>query len=340
MRAAIMDAPHAMHVGDWTMPRPAPGEILVSVRAAGICAGDMYCYLGKNPYAQYPQVCGHEIAGVVAELGPGVSGPALGAQVVVEPFLSCGRCYPCRIGKTNCCANLQIIGVHRAGGYAEYLTAPSSHIHVVPDGLSPLAASFAEPVAIGVQSCRRGAVSAGEYVLILGCGPIGLALIEVARARGARVAATDVSETRMELAARLGAEIAPAGERLLPAVLERTNGEGAPVVIEATGNARAMEQTVDLVAAGGRIVIVGLVGQAVGVTFPGLDFTRKEMTIVGSRASAGCFPKALELLASGAITYPRAATEFDLWDAPQVFATLAKNPAAVQKGVLMRDAAI
>jgi L-gulonate 5-dehydrogenase len=334
MRAAIMDAPFAMHVGDWTMPRPGAGEVLVAVKAAGICAGDMYFYLGKNPYAQYPQVCGHEIAGVVAEIGAGVGGLALGTQVVVEPFLGCGTCYPCRIGKSNCCANLQIIGVHRPGGYAEYLTAPASHVHVVPAGLSPLVASFAEPVAIGVQACRRGAVKAGEYVLILGCGPIGLALIEVAKARGARVVATDVAESRLEFAARLGAEVMPGGDRLLPAILEQTNGEGAPVVIEATGNVKAMEQTVDLVAAGGRIVIVGLVKQGVGVTFPGLDLTRKEMTIVGSRASVNCFPESLELLASGAITYPQVATEFDMWDAPRVFAILAENPAAVHKGVL------
>ncbi len=340
MRAAIMDAPHAMHVGDWSSPQPGPGEVLVAVQAAGICAGDMYFYLGKNPYAQYPQVCGHEIAGVVAELGAGVDGPAIGTPVVVEPFVGCGICYPCRIGKSNCCANLQIIGVHRPGGYAEYLTAPASHLHIVPVGLSPLVASFAEPVAIGVQSCRRGAVANGEYVLILGCGPIGLALIEVARARGARVVATDVSEERLEFAAKLGVETVPAGDRLLAAILEHTNGEGAPVVIEATGNVNAMQQTVELVAAGGRIVIVGLVKQGVGVTFPGLDFTRKEMTIVGSRASVGCFPEALELLASGAITYPRVATEFDLWDAPQVFAKLAEHPTAVHKGVLVRDAAV
>ena len=159
----------------------------------------------------------------------------------------------------------------------------------------------------------------------------------MARARGARVVATDVAEARLEFAARLGAEVVPAGDRLLPAILEQTNGEGAPVVIEATGNVMAMEQTVDLVAAGGRIVIVGLVKQGVGVTLPGLDFTRKELTIVGSRASVNCFPEALELLANGAITYPQVATEFDMWDAPRVFATLADDPGALHKGVLMRS---
>jgi len=334
-----MTAPLQIHVGDWPRPGPGAGEVLVAVGAAGICAGDMYYYLGKNPYAAYPQVCGHEIAGVVAELGAGAEGLEEGTPVVVEPFLGCGRCYPCRVGKPNCCANLQIIGVHRPGGFAEYVLAPATHIHPVPAGMNLLTASFAEPVAIAVQACRRGAILAGEEVLVLGCGPIGLALIEVLRSRGASVVAADVAPERLETARRLGAETILAGDDLPRAILARTGGEGAPVVIEATGNPRAMEQSVELVAAGGRVVIVGLVRQGVGVTLPGLDFTRKELTIVGSRASTGCFPEALALLASGAITYPEVATAFDLWEAPRVFGELAAHPSAIHKGVLVREGA-
>jgi len=331
-----MDAPLHMHVGAVEEPHLEADEVIVSVGAAGICAGDIYYYLGKNPYAAYPQVCGHEIAGVVNEVGANVRGIEIGAKVVVEPFLGCGHCYPCRVGKSNCCANLRIIGVHLPGGYAERVKAPATHIHRVPDGLSLAFASFAEPVAVGVQACRRGEVGA-EYVLILGCGPIGLALIEVARSRDAHVVATDVVQSRLEVAAQLGAETLLSDDRLLSTVLEQTHGEGAPVVIEATGNAQVMQSTAALVAAGGRIVIVGLVKEGVPIAFPGLDLTRKEMTILGSRASVNCFPEALELLASGAIQYPRIATEFDLWDAPRIFAELAEHPAKVHKGVLMRD---
>jgi L-gulonate 5-dehydrogenase len=337
MRAAIMNAPFDMTVGEWETPRPGSGEILVSPLAVGICAGDMYIYLGKNPYAAYPAIGGHEIAGVVAGLGEGVSGPAPGTPVVVEPFLGCGECYACRVGKSNCCRNLRIIGAHLPGGYAEYVTAPATHVHETPPGLSLFEASFVEPVAIGVQGCRRGEVAAGEEVLILGCGPIGLALIEVARARGAHPIAVDVLPDRLETAAQFGAETRPADDGLLEWVLERTNGDGMPVVIEATGNPAAMSQTVDLVAPGGRIVILGLVKQGTMVSLPGLDFTRKEMTIVGSRASVNCFPDALSLLASGRISYPKIATEFDMWSAPEVFANLAEHPAQVHKGVLVRE---
>ena len=337
MQAVIMDAPRDMRVGEWETPEIGPEDVRVSVGATGICAGDLYLYLGKNPYASYPVVGGHEIAGTIAEVGVNVLGLSAGMPVVVEPFLGCGHCYPCRIGKSNCCANLEIIGIHRPGGFAEYVTAPADHVHRIPTGLSLPFASFAEPVAIGIQSCRRGAVAAGEYVLILGCGPIGLALIEVSKARGARVVASDIVPARLEMAARLGAEVIPADEKQLETVLAQTNGEGAAVVLEATGNPQVMESTMALVAAGGRIVIVGLVQQGIGVTFPGLDFTRKEVTVLGSRASVGCFPEALSLLAAGAITYPRVATEFSLWDAPAVFTRIATDPTAIHKGVLVRE---
>ena len=337
MKAAIMDAPQQMRVGDWKIPEPGPGEVLVRVRAAGICAGDMYIYLGKNPYATYPRIAGHEICGVVEKAGRDVSGIREGSLVVVEPFIGCGKCYACRIGKSNCCANLGLIGTNLPGGYAEFLTTPARNIHIVPQGLSPLFASFTEPLAIGVQACRRGEVKAGEYVLILGCGPIGLALIEVAKARGARPVATDISEARLEFARTLGAATLKADEQLVKNVLQQTNGEGAAVVIEATGNPKAMEQTVELVASGGRIVIVGLVKQGVSISVPGLDITRKEMTLLGSRASVNCFPESLELLASGKIHYPEVATQFSMWEAPAVFARLVKDPGALHKGVLMID---
>ncbi len=337
MRAAIFTAAHKLIINHWEMPRPAAGEVLVAVRATGVCAGDLYIYQGKNPYAKYPVVGGHEIAGQVEAVGAGVTGLAVGTPVVIEPFLGCGKCYACSVGKSNCCRNLQIIGVHKPGGFAEYVKAPVTHIHRIPAGLSMSTASFAEPVAIGVQACRRGQVSKGEMVVILGCGPIGLALIEVVKALGAHPVATDILPERLTIAQKLGAETLPVDSHLLATILARTNGDGAPVVIEATGDPKAMESTVDLAAAGGRIVIVGLVKQGTMVNLPGLDFTRKEMTVVGSRASVNCFPEALALLASGKISYPKIASEFSLWEAPQVFDELHSRPGAIHKAVLINS---
>src|SRR4051812_29611876 len=185
MRAAIFDAVHRIRLAERERPSPGPGEALVRVGAAGLCAGDLYIFTGKNPYVTYPRIGGHEIAGRVEAVGPGTDGPAAGTRVVVDPFLGCGHCYPCRVGKRNCCANLNIIGVHREGGFADYLCAPVSQLHSIPHGLSDFDASFAEPVAIGVQACRRGSIASDDRVLVLGAGPIGLAIVEVARAYGA-----------------------------------------------------------------------------------------------------------------------------------------------------------
>jgi threonine dehydrogenase-like Zn-dependent dehydrogenase len=336
MQAAIIHAPGQMDIEQWTKPQPDAGEVLVAVGAAGLCAGDMYFYLGKNPYAQYPQICGHEIAGTVVGIGSNVSDSLIGTRVAVEPFISCGKCYPCRIGKGNCCTNLQIIGVHKPGGFADYVVAPASLIYPIPDGLSLVEASFAEPVAIALQTLRRGDVGA-EDILIMGCGPIGLALIEVATARGGRVFVSDHHLSRLALAAKLGAVILPSDEELLKAVMEYTNGEGMPVIIEATGSTAAIEMTPHLVAAGGRIVIVSLLNQGMMVSLPGFELIRKEMTILGSRASYQCFPEALQLLADQAIRYTESASTFPLRNAPEVFSTLAADKSRVQKAVFVME---
>jgi L-gulonate 5-dehydrogenase len=338
MRAAIFDAVGAIRLGDVPEPVAKPGEALVRVRATGLCAGDLYIFTGKNPYVSYPRIGGHEIAGEIVARGDDRSGFAIGSRVCVDPFIGCSHCYPCRIGKRNCCANLTIIGVHRDGGFADIVSAPIANLVPIPDAVSDFAAAFAEPVAIGVQGCNRAAVSPTDTVLVLGAGPIGLALLEVAKARGATVYITDLDAGRLTIAAELGGLPVEGGDGLLDRVLALTNGEGMPVVMEATGAVGAIEQTIDLVAAGGRIVILGLVGKGKGITLPGLDITRKEATILGSRASVACFPEALRLIETGHIHYPRIASRHRLEEAPHLFQTAADNPMAFHKAVFLLEA--
>jgi L-gulonate 5-dehydrogenase len=335
MKALVLDAPQQLRVGEWPAPKCGPGDVILRPIAAGICAGDLQHYGGRNPYTKYPLVGGHEVCGTVTEVGAKVSGFKRGDLVVIEPVVGCGHCHPCRHGKPNCCTNFCLIGLHRPGGYADLCLAPGQNVHAVPAGLDPVIASFAEPLTIGIQACRRGGVASGEYCLILGAGPIGLAILEVAKLRGARVVITDLNTERLAFARELGAETLEANEQLLRVIYEQTNDEGADVVIEATGNPKAIESTIDLVAPGGRIVIVGLVKQGIGITLPGLDLTRKEVNLLGSRNSVNAFPEALALLASGAVKYPRVATRIAMWEGVPIFAKLHENPAALHKAVLM-----
>ncbi|MGH7945177.1 MAG: zinc-binding dehydrogenase [Opitutaceae bacterium] len=335
MKALVPSAPEKLTIGEWPAPARGPSDVVLRSVATGICAGDLHLYAGRSPYAKYPLIGGHEICGEVVEIGADVQRCRRGDIVVVEPVVGCGRCHPCRHGKPNCCVNFNLIGLHRPGGFATLCLAPERNIHLVPPALDPVTASFAEPLTIGLQACRRGGVVAGEYCLILGAGPIGLAILEVAKHRGAHVVITDINEDRLAFARELGARTIKADDQLAATVIEQTAGDGADIVIEATGNSRAIEQAVDLVAPGGRVVVVGLVKKGVGVTLPGLDFTRKEVNLLGSRNSVDCFPEALALLASGAVKYPGIATRLPLWEAVPVFAQLHQNPAAMHKAVLL-----
>jgi 2-desacetyl-2-hydroxyethyl bacteriochlorophyllide A dehydrogenase len=337
MKALVLHAPHQLAIGEWPTPQCGAGDVVIKPIAAGICAGDMQHYGGRNPYTKYPLVCGHEVCGTVVEVGNEVQRFKRDDLVVIEPVVGCGHCYSCRHGKPNCCVNFCLIGLHRPGGYAELCVAPEANVHAVPPGLDPVTASFAEPLTIGIHACRRGEVAGGDYCLVLGAGPIGLAILEIARLRGARVVITDINEDRLAFARELGAETLKGNERLIATVLEQTNNEGADVVIEATGSPQAVESTIELVAPGGRIVIVGLVKKGIGVTLPGLDFTRKEVNLLGSRNSVNCFPEAIALLASGGVKYPSVATKLSLWESVPVFAQLHENPAAIHKVVLLNS---
>lgn len=338
MRAAVAYAPHNIRLTDVPRPEPRAGEVLLNVRAVGICGSDIHLYRGDHPYRVFPLIYGHEFTAVVAALGDGVSNVRVGDTVVVEPLLSCGECYPCRIGRPNCCTHLQVIGVHTNGGLAESIVVPARLVYRVPPDLPPEVAALCEPFSIGMNACARGAVSAADRVVILGAGPIGITMLAIAKSRGARVAIVDLLPSRLELADHLGADMVVNGSIVdVPtAVQEFTNGDGASVVIEATGSPSAMESTVELAAFAGRIVLVGVTTKS--VTFPGLDFTRKELSILGSRNNAGVFgdavqfvlehPRQVQQLVTQRFPFDQVVAAFDLAD---------KHPEEVCKAVVLMN---
>ena len=300
MKAIVFHAPKEVSIEEVPIPEYGPDEALIKVIQVGICGGDVHFYDGSQPYANYPQIYGHEMVGTIEALPEGADTDLKQGDLVVAEILSpCGRCYPCRHGKPNCCADLKVIGAHSQGAFAEYAVYPVRNLHKVPDNLDIDSAVLVEPYTIGYHCVQRSEIGEGETALVIGAGAIGLTIVDILKSRGIRVIAADLSEFRLNKARAMGAdEIIDSGrEDLLARTMELTQGEGAGVVFEATGVSSVMGQTQDLVAAGGMIVIVGLTTKE--VTFNGLNFTKREMTIHGSRNSVGAFGPVLKLMSEG-----------------------------------------
>lgn len=297
MRAAVMSAPFGIAVQEVPKPAPGPNDVRVRILNAGICGSDIHIYDGTYAYAKYPHVHGHELSGVVETAGSEVTKLKTGDRVVIEPAIACGECYACRINKPNCCVTLEVIGIMRPGGFAEYTVVDENHVHVIPDKMSFEAGAIVEPFTIGAQIVSRAGVKPGNTVTILGAGPIGLtALILLKELHEVKVTIVDVIPERLALADLFGADVTinANGTNVNHTIMELTNNEGSNIVIETAGLRQTMEQTIDLVSSGGRIVIAGLTTDKVGI--PGYLFSNKEVEIYGSRNSAGKFPEVIDFL--------------------------------------------
>jgi L-gulonate 5-dehydrogenase len=335
MRAAVTTGPGRMEVQEVARPAPGPGQALLRVEVVGICGSDLHFFEGQNPYANYPQTQGHEFSARVEAFGDGYEGPLrVGQRVSVEPLLSCGECYPCRRGRPNCCTRLQVLGIHTAGAFAEYVAVPAPTLYPADD-LDPDLAALAEPISIGMQVVTRGQVTGEGSVAVYGAGMIGQAVLACALDRGARVLLVDRVPSRLDLARQLGAERVVDGNEEDPvqAIREWTGGDGAAVVVDATGAPAVIRAAVDAVAFSGRIVIVGISLQEVSLPIP--EFTRKELTILGSRNNAGVFGAALDLVRRrGETLRPLITQRFPLAQAPAAIDFALHHPAEAAKVLL------
>ena len=296
MRAAVTVGPRRVEVREVPDPVPAPDETLIRIETAGICGSDLHLFDGSNPYANYPRTQGHEFSGRVVAFGGAYDGPVkVGDRVTVEPLIWCGECFPCRNGRHNCCTKLKVLGVHTDGAFAEMIAVKSRALFPAI-GLDAELTALVEPISIGMQVVTRGMVTGKDTVVVYGAGVIGQAALVCARDRGARVLVVDMLASRLELATALGAEVvAQAGRDDVPrAIKEWTNGEGPAVAIDATGAPSVIRAAIDAVAPSGRVVIVGISNQEVSI--PVIEFSRKELTILGSRNNTGVFGEALDLV--------------------------------------------
>lgn len=264
-----------------TLGSPPEGWALVDVAHVGICGTDYHIFEGKHPFLAYPRVMGHEVSGTVVEIN-GPATVAVGQDVIINPYLSCGKCVACRQGKPNCCVSIEVLGVHRDGAMSEQILVPVANL-LPAGGLSLVEAATVEFLAVGAHAVRRSMALGGCRALVIGAGPIGLGTALFARIAKQQVTIMDVSAERLAFAARQLGFLTIDGSkgRLLERISERTTGTGFDVVYDATGNSGSMQSAFAYVAHGGVMVMVSVVQD--DITFSDPEFHKREMMLIGSR---------------------------------------------------------
>jgi 2-desacetyl-2-hydroxyethyl bacteriochlorophyllide A dehydrogenase len=294
VKALILEKPGSLGWSDIPAPAATGDEALVRVRRCGVCGTDIHALAGNQPFFTYPRRLGHELCVEIVS-APAGSGLMKGDLCAVEPYYFCGSCSACRAGRTNCCKNLKVLGVHIDGGHAPFIAAPAEKLHPAAS-LSPEQIALVEPLVIGAHGVERAGLKEGEPTVVIGLGPIGLAAAIFAKAAGADVACVDVQQDRLDFACgrmQLGAPFrAGAG---LAAQLQTHFGQLPAAVIDATGSAASMKEAFQLAEHGGRIVFLGLfIGE---VTFDDPNFHRRELTLMASRAGlTGTFRDVIHLI--------------------------------------------
>ncbi|HAU8263557.1 TPA: zinc-binding alcohol dehydrogenase family protein [Kluyvera intermedia] len=302
MNVLVCQEPKVMIWEKREIPKPGDDEALIKLKTVGICGTDIHAWGGNQPFFSYPRVLGHEICGEIVGLGKNINHLHNGQQVVVIPYVSCRKCPACRSGRTNCCENISVIGVHQDGGFSEFLSVPANSL-LVTDGIDPQAAALIEPYAISAHAVRRAAILPGEQVLVVGAGPIGLGAAAIAKADGAQVVVADTSAARRaHVDTFLGlTTLDPSAADFDASLRAAFGGSLAQKVIDATGNPQAMNNTVNLIRHGGSITFVGLFKGNLQFSDP--EFHKKETTMMGSRnATEEDFAKVGRLMAEGKIT--------------------------------------
>ncbi|MGO4547207.1 zinc-binding alcohol dehydrogenase family protein [Paenibacillus sp. 2TAB23] len=301
MKAIVCEQIDQLKLVEQEEPALLPGTAIVRIRRIGICGTDLHAYKGNQPFFSYPRVLGHELAGIVEQADDAQDAIKAGDQVSIIPYMHCGECIACRYGKTNCCTDMKVLGVHIDGGMREQIAVPLTHL-LVTNNLTLDQAAVLEPLSIGAHAVRRAELRAGETVLVIGSGPIGLGVMAFAKHRGARVIAMDIQEERLAFCKRWAKvdETVNALQSVKERLSELTDGEYPTVVFDATGNMRSMQDAFGFVAHGGKLVYVGLV--KADISFHDPEFHKREMTLLGSRnATIEDFAAVQEAVQSGSI---------------------------------------
>ncbi len=334
MKSIICKKPGELVMESAVKPNPKEGEVLLKIRAIGICGTDIHAFGGNQPFFSYPRVLGHELAGEIIELGENVDLP-IGKSAFVIPYLECGVCVACRNSKPNCCTNIEVIGVHRDGGMCEYLCVPASHI-VITEGLPFDQLAIVECLAIGAHAVRRSRASSSDTVMVLGAGPIGLGVAQFAKVTGAKVFVADVNEERLDFCQKEFNidEIIDCKTDVKSKLEELTNGEFPTIIIDATGNPKAMESTFGWLAHGGTLVFVSVVKADISFSDP--EFHKRETTLLGSRnATKEDFEHVVSCIQNGKVKSANMVTHRTTFDQfTTIFPEWVKPESGVVKAVI------
>lgn len=336
MKAIKVIEPFKVEIVD--VPKPEiknDDDVIVRITSGGICGSDIGIYNGTNSLATYPRLIGHEFGGIVTETGKNVTSVKAGDKVAVDPVISCGHCYACRIGRHNVCSTLEVMGVHRDGGFAEFVCAPEANIHKFHKDFDESFLGLVEPFTIGVEINRRGQITKGDKVLIMGSGPIGIAAMQVAKRNGAEVIMTDLVKERLDKALSMGADevVLVSEENLEERLLKFTDGEGIPVIVDTVCIPSSFEQSVQLACPAGRIVVLGLKNVPSQITMA--DITKKELTIAGSRLNNNCFDEVIAGFEDGTLHPEQLMTKsYNYKDVMEALTMITEHPQDVLKLVL------
>jgi L-iditol 2-dehydrogenase len=321
---------------DLAEPRAAPGEVLIEVRACGICGSELGGFASRSPRRKPPMVMGHEFAGLVAELGPGVEGLKVGQRVMVNALVHCGECDLCRLGATHLCRNRQVFGMHRQGAFAERVNVPARIVFPLPDNVSMVQGAMVEPLGNGIHVVDLAKGNSLETVLVCGAGTIGLMCFLAARAAGAkRVALSDTNEGRLQVARDLGADLVINVREtdLQEAMDEWTEGRGVELAVDAVGAEATRRDVIRAVRPGGDAVWIGLHHDE--ATINTFEVVLPEKRVIGSYAAAERdIRRAIELFSEGKVPIDSWTQIFPLEEGAEVFLDMVHQRRPTIKAVL------
>lgn len=330
MLSVVVDEPNSLAVREMPLPEPGAGEVRVRVRYAGICGSDLHIFHGKNPFVSYPRIIGHEFFGRVESVGPGVDPARIGERVAVDPVISCGACHACRIGRSNVCRNLTVLGVHRDGGFSQFVCAPAKNAYRIPREVAEVCASIIEPFAVAANATSRTGVTKDDVALVYGAGPVGLNLLQVLKnVHGVKTYITDHLDERLALARKCGAdedEVINTSRELLPEALAARGVDGGPTLIyDAVCHPSILEEAVRIAAPAGRIGVLGF--SSTPSAIPQQELTKKELTLSASRLNCAMFPTVIDWISRGLVHPERIIThKVDFRDVQGAFDIAEKQP--------------